>query len=141
MVKKLRPFYWRGKFCLLLELQRGRVCVCSLHSRPVFLLPTFSISYYFGFPTLSDFFFFLFPTFFQFPTCSDFLLFSNFLLFPVSYFFWFPTGSVLWGRICLVSDMFVPVRSVRCRLMNDWGDTKTIILFKDKVHGKNVPYF
>ena len=36
VVQKLRPFYWRDGFFLLVELHRGRVCTCSLRSRLVF---------------------------------------------------------------------------------------------------------
>ena len=36
LVQKLRRFCWIGGFCLLVELQRWRVCVCSLRSRLVF---------------------------------------------------------------------------------------------------------
>ena len=35
VVQKLRQFYWRDGFCLLVELQQGRVWACSLRSRLV----------------------------------------------------------------------------------------------------------
>ena len=35
---KVTAIYWRGVFCLFVELQRGRVCACSLRSRVVFKL-------------------------------------------------------------------------------------------------------
>ena len=35
LVQNLRPLYWRGGFCLLVELQRRWVCACSLRSRLV----------------------------------------------------------------------------------------------------------
>ena len=44
VVQKFRPFYWRGEFCLLVKLQRGRVCACSLGSR---LVSTYLIKIFF----------------------------------------------------------------------------------------------
>ena len=37
LVQKLRRFCWMGGFCLLVELQRWRVCVCSLRRRLVLI--------------------------------------------------------------------------------------------------------
>ena len=36
LVQKLQQFCWMDGFCLLVELQRWRVCVCSLRSRLVY---------------------------------------------------------------------------------------------------------
>ena len=35
-VQKLQQFCWMGGYCLLVELQRWRVCACSLRSRLVY---------------------------------------------------------------------------------------------------------
>ena len=60
----------------------------------IFLFPTFFISYFFSY-FFSTFFI---SYFFRLPT------YSNFLLFLICYFFWFPTGLVWSGlvRSCLV---------------------------------------
>ena len=41
---KVMAIDWRGGFCLLVELQRGRVCSCSLRSRLVFSINGISIT-------------------------------------------------------------------------------------------------